>query len=72
MNDKVRTESVMIQNLCVPCNCHCRYCLLSWNGKPAGTSWERGKEAGLRLMKEIKEEYSNLDLSFIVRSPNSK
>ena len=40
--------------------------------KPVGTSWERGKEAGLRLMKEIKEEYSNLDLSFIVRSPNSK
>ena len=64
MNDKVRTESVMIQNLCVPCNCHCRYCLLSWNGKPVGTSWERGKEAGLRLMKEIKEEYPDLDLSF--------
>ena len=64
MNDKVRTESVMIQNLCIPCNCHCRYCLLSWNGKPVGTSWERGKEAGLRLMKEIKEEYPDLDLSF--------
>ena len=38
----IQTDSVMLQNLCVPCGCRCRYCLLSWDGRPVGTTWERG------------------------------
>ena len=61
----IRTESVTIQNLCVPCSCHCRYCLLSWNGNPVGISWDRSKAIASRLMKEIKDEYPDIDVSFM-------
>ncbi len=45
----METRSVLIQNLCVPCACRCRYCLLSWDGRPVGVSWERGAEYALRF-----------------------
>ena len=41
----MRTESVMLNNLCLPCHCRCRYCLLSWDGKANGVDEARGREA---------------------------
>ena len=37
----VQTKSINILNLCVPCENHCRYCLLSWNGNCLGIDYER-------------------------------
>lgn len=50
----MKTESMMVQNLCVPCGCRCRYCLLSWDGKTAGISWDRGMEFGKRFLAQAK------------------
>ena len=46
---EVRTESLLVQSLCVPCGCRCRYCLLSWDGKPVGADWERSAALARRL-----------------------
>ena len=45
----MKTESLLIQNLCVPCACRCRHCLLSWDGRPVGVPWERGAGFALRF-----------------------
>lgn len=37
----MKTESIVLQTLCVPCACRCRYCLLSWDGRPVGAPWDR-------------------------------
>lgn len=37
----MKTESVLVQTLSVPCASRCRYCLLSWDGKPVGVPWEQ-------------------------------
>ena len=41
----MKTESVLLQTLCVPCACRCRYCLLSWDGKTVGADWARSRAA---------------------------
>ena len=39
----MKTVSVGIQNLCAPCNCSCRYCLLQSSGNvPEGVTYYRG------------------------------
>ena len=53
----MKTESVLIQNLCVPCACRCRHCLLSWDGRPVGVSWERGAGFALRF-REWQRKYA--------------
>ena len=58
----MRTVSILLQTLCVPCACRCRHCLLSWSGKPVGVSWERGQAFALRF-KEWQETHSP-ELSF--------
>ncbi len=60
----IRTKSVMIQNLCVPCFNHCRYCLLSWDGKTVGTEWERSVRLAERYIQELKEKRPELTVSF--------
>ena len=54
----------MIQNLCVPCCNHCRYCLLSWDGKAVGTEWERSVKLAERYIYELKEARPDIDKSF--------
>lgn len=58
----MKTTSIMVQNLCVPCECHCRYCLLSWDSKTAGISWDRGAAFGKRFINEAKA--LNPDISY--------
>ena len=45
----MKTEQVMLQTLCVPCACRCRYCLLCWDGKTVGASWDAGRRSALRM-----------------------
>ena len=60
----VQTRSILIQNLCVPCYNHCRYCLLSWDGKAVGTEWERSIRLAERYIHELKEARPHVDVSF--------
>lgn len=39
----MKTLSFSIENLCVPCGCVCRHCLLSAGGKGSGVTYERGE-----------------------------
>ena len=60
----VKTESVMLQNLCIPCACRCRYCLLSWDGKPVGIDDETGEEYARRFHEWIREHRPELRFSY--------
>lgn len=52
----MKTTALGIENLCVPCNSFCRYCLLSSCGKATGVAYDRGKELARRLYHEMKAE----------------
>lgn len=60
----MQTESVLVQNLCVPCACRCRYCLLSWDGRPVGIDWERGKAFARRFRDWLAQNRPELRFSF--------
>lgn len=60
----MRTTSVMIQSLCVPCCCRCRYCLLSWDGRRAGADWARSAELAERFLGELRERRPGVAASF--------
>ena len=57
----MQTTSVMIQSLCVPCFNHCRYCLLSWNGRITGTAWDRSVRLAERFLNEIRDQLPELN-----------
>lgn len=56
----MKTVSLGIENLCVPCHAHCRYCLLSSCGQSTGVDYERGKRFAARLYREILEQRPDL------------
>ncbi len=60
----MKTTAILIQNLCVPCNCHCRYCLLSWSNKLLGIDYERSEQYAKRFHEWIMENRPELDFSF--------
>ena len=60
----VKTESVLVQNLCVPCGCRCRYCLLSWDGAPVGVDWERSLAFFRRFRAGIRAARLELPVEF--------
>ena len=59
-----QTESVLVQNLCVPCGCRCRYCLLSWDGKLPGVDWERGIAFARRFRDSLARSRPELLVQF--------
>lgn len=60
----MKTESVMVQNLCVPCACRCRYCLLSWDGRPVGVPWDRGEAFARRFLAEARASAPDVRYSY--------
>ena len=48
----MRTTSLGIENICAPCCCRCRHCLLSYSGRCGGVAYERGKALAERLIGE--------------------
>lgn len=59
----MQTRAINISNLCVPCECHCRYCLLSWQNKLLGIDYKRSESYAKRFYDWIKT--NNLDLDFM-------
>lgn len=39
----MKTVSINVMNLCVPCENRCRYCLLSYNGQVSGADYKRSE-----------------------------
>ena len=60
----MRTTSVLIHSLCVPCYNHCRYCLLSWNGKVVGADWDRSVALAERFMDELRDQQPEIRSGF--------
>lgn len=48
----MKTVSFSIENLCVPCACRCRHCLLGYDGNTIGVGYEQGKDLARRLAAE--------------------
>ena len=60
----MKTRSIMVQTLCVPCSRHCRYCLLSWNNHPVGADYERSKEYAKKFHAYMKENHPEIQFDF--------
>ena len=60
----MKTTSVLIHSLCVPCCNYCRYCLLSWNGKVEGADWNRSVNLAERFMNELRDQQPEIKRSF--------
>ena len=60
--DSMKTTSLNILNLCVRCYNHCKYCLLSWDGKCLGIEYERSVAYAREFYDWLK--MSNKDINF--------
>ncbi len=60
----MKTSSIYIQNLCVPCENRCRYCLLSYNGKLLGIDYQRSEAYTKRFYDWIGENRPDLSFGF--------
>ena len=60
----MQTTSILIQTLCVPCGCRCRYCLLSWDGTVTGAEWTRSVRTAERFLAELREALPEVNSSF--------
>lgn len=59
----MRTVSINVMNLCVPCACRCRYCLLSWDGRTQGAEDRRAQAYARRFHDWLKE--NRPEMSFL-------
>ena len=59
----MKTVSINVMNLCVPCENRCRYCLLNYDGKVNGADWKRSKDYAQRFHDWLKT--NRPDLSFL-------
>ena len=62
----MQTTSIGIQNLCAPCSCSCRYCLLSSNRKADHIDYYRGKKIAERFAAWAKEHPSPTFVGYFV------
>ncbi len=60
----VTTKSVLVQDLCVPCECRCRYCLLRWDGRPVGIPWDDFERFAGRFLAEAAADRPGLSCRF--------
>ncbi len=60
----MKTTSIMIQSLCVPCFNHCRHCLLCWDGRIEGANWDRSIRIAERLLNELRTELPEINSQF--------
>lgn len=56
----MKTTLISVLNLCAPCYCHCRYCLLSWDGKCLGIDYDRSIAYARRLHDWLKNTHHDI------------
>ena len=59
----MKTVSINVMNLCVPCENRCRYCLLSYDGNIGGVDYARSEAYAKRFYDWLRE--NRPDLSFL-------
>ena len=59
----MKTTSINVMNLCVPCENRCRYCLLSYDGKVSGVDYKRSQVYATRFYEWLR--VNRPDLSFL-------
>ena len=60
----MKTTSINIFNLCVPCYNHCRYCLLSWDGKCLGIDYERSVKYARQFYDWLKTTHEEMNFAY--------
>ena len=60
----MKTVSINVMNLCVPCANRCRYCLLSYNGKESGVDYKRSERYAKRFYEWLQENRPELSFLF--------
>lgn len=60
----MKTVSINVMNLCVPCENRCRYCLLSYNGKESGVDYKRSERYAKRFYEWLQENRPELSFLF--------
>lgn len=60
----MKTCSIMVQTLCVPCCNRCRYCLLSWDGKLPGAEYERSEAYAAAFHAWLRQNRPDLSFGF--------
>lgn len=60
----MKTTSVAVQTLCVPCHNRCRYCLLSWDGTLPGLDYARSERYARRFHQWLRENRPDLSFQF--------
>ena len=59
----MKTTSINVMTLCVPCENRCRYCLLSYDGRVSGADFGRSRDYARRFYLWLQE--NRPDLSFL-------
>lgn len=62
--DPVKTVSINVMNLCVPCENRCRYCLLSYDGSVCGVDYKRSEAYAMRFYEWLRENRPELSFLF--------
>ena len=60
----MKTSGIMLQSLILPCSCRCRYCLLSWDGKTIGCSYERSEKYAKAFHDWIVKSHPEMRFNF--------
>lgn len=60
----LKTTSINILNLSVPCNNHCKYCLLSWDGNCLGIADERAMNYAKRFYSWLKKKRPEMNFVY--------
>lgn len=60
----VKTKSINIFNLNVPCFNHCRYCLLSWDNNLLGIPYDRSIKFARRFYEWLKVNHPEINFSY--------
>lgn len=60
----MKTTSINILNLCVRCYNHCRYCLLSWDGKCLGVEYERSVVYARKFYDWLKMTHKEINFTY--------
>lgn len=60
----MKTVSINVMNLCVPCENRCRYCLLSFDGKVNGVDYKRSEQYAKRFYDWLQQNRPELSFLF--------
>ena len=60
----MKTTSINVFTHIIPCYNHCKYCLLSWDGKVIGADYERSEKYAKRFSDWLKINHPEIKFSF--------